>query len=384
MNWELPAREAFQYRQVGLCAQGEETWFAFAGQEPGASRNDGATIDMLRIDVESGRAVPLARIQPRTCWVSQYINARAARGCEGDFIEGAVPAGGRLWIATSGDGLFGVSLDGVGEPVHVGMAEGLPSDVIHSVAAVGDVLYFGCGQLGTEGYLASYDLANGRCAVLASTLRASPETPLDSLQGGFRIRGIAPDMPRNRLLLVVDRGDLQPATGLWEFRLDVKTFRQIRQMDRPAHAVDVDATGKLWIYPLCRNEYRPVREKDGWYGAVEFDPETDEARLVFASKNKGAGPDLPVRADTRIFPALHHAGALVAEGWLYHFANVVVNGAESLELRRVSLATREIQTLDAGLFRGNVYQWGRLHWFPGRRILLAGDGERIAALKMGP
>ena len=41
-------------------------------------------------------------------------------------------------------------------------------------------------------------------------------------------------------------------------------------------------------------------------------------------------------------------------------------------------------SLDAGLFRGNVDQWGRLHWFLGRRILLAGDGERIVALKMEP
>ena len=383
VNWELPAREAFQFRQVGLCAQGEETWFAFAGQEPGASRNDGATIDVLRIDVDSGRSVPLARIQPRTCWVSQYMNARAARGCEGDFIEGAVPAEGRLWIATSGDGLFGVSLDGVGEPIHVGMAEGLPSDVIHSVAAVGDTLYFGCGQLGTEGYLAAYDLANGRCSVLASTLRASPETPLDSLAGGFRLRSIVPDTPRNRLLLVVDHGDLATATGLWEFRPDQNSFRQIRQMDRPAHSIDVDAAGKLWIYPLCRNEYRPIREKDGWYGAVEFDPETDGVRLVFASKNKGAGPDLPVRSDTRIFPALHHAGALVAEGWLYHFAEKTVEGERVQEVRRVSLATGVVQAIDAGLFRGNVFQWGRLHWLPGKRILLVGDGDRLAAVKIG-
>ena len=383
LNWELPAREAFQFRQVGLCVQDEDSWFAFAGQEPGASRNDGATIDVLRIDVDSGRAIPLVRIRPQTCWVSQYINARAARGCEGDFIEGAVPAGGRLWIATSGDGLYGVSLDGVGEPTHIGMAEGLPSDVIHSVAAVGDTLYFGCGQLGTEGYLAAYDLANGRCAVLASTLRASPETPLDALQGGFRLRAIAPDMPRNRLLLVIDNGDLKPATGLWEFRLDQNVFRQIRQMDRPAHSANVDADGKLWTYPLCRNAYRPIREKDGWYGAVEFNPETDAARLVFASKNKGAGPDLPVRTDTRIFPALHHAGALVAEGWLYHFASVVVNGTEGLELRRVSLATREVQVLDAGLFRGNVYYMGRMHWLPNRKTLLVGDGDRIVALKVG-
>ncbi|MGD9612569.1 MAG: hypothetical protein AB7V22_06660 [Kiritimatiellia bacterium] len=382
--WDLPARDAFQFRQVGLCVQNEDTWYVFAGQEPGASRNDGAAVDVLRIDVGSGRAIPLARIQPRTCWVSQYVNARAARGCEGDFIEGAVPAGGRLWIATSGDGLYGVSLDGVGEPAHIGMAEGLPSDVIHSVAAVGDRLYFGCGQLGTEGYLAAYDLTSGRSEVLASTLRASPETPLDSLVGGFRIRGIAPDAPRNRLLLVVDHGDLQPATGLWEFRLDQNTFRQIRQMDRPAHSANVGADGKLWIYPLCRNAYRPIREKDGWYGAVEFDPETDEARLVFASKNKGAGPELPVRADTRIFPALHHAGVLVAEGWLYHFASVVVNGTEGLELRRVSLATREIQALDAGLFRGNVYYLGRIHWLPDQKVLLVGDGGRLAAFVVGP
>lgn len=383
LHWELPVRDAFQFRQVGLCVQDEETWFAFAGQEPGASRNDGAAVDMLRVDVDSGRTVPLARIRPQTCWVSQYANARAARGCEGDFIEGAVPAGGRLWIATSGDGLFGVSLDGIGEPVRIGTTDGLPSDVIHSVAAVGDVLYFGCGQIGTEGYLVSYDLTNGCCTVLASTLRASPETPLDALQGGFRLRAIAPDVPRNRLLLVVDNGDLKPATGLWEFRMGQNVFRQIRQMDRPAHSANVDADGKMWIYPLCRNAYRPIREKDGWYGAVEFDPETDAARLVFASKNKRAGPELPVRTDTRIFTGLHHAGALVADGWLYHFADVVVDGTEGLELRRVSLATREIQTLDAGLFHGNIYYLGRMHWLPDEKILLVGDGERMVALKVG-
>ena len=73
----------------------------------------------------------------------------------------------------------------------------------------------------------------------------------------------------------------------------------------------------------------------------------------------------------------------MAEGWLYHFASVVVNGTEGLELRRVSLATREVQVLDAGLFRGNVYYMGRMHWLPNRKTLLVGDGDRIVALKVG-
>ena len=370
-------------RWISLGVRGDADGYAVSGHQPSFVRNDGAPLTVWRIDVESGRKKPLGQIRPRTCWASQFYNARGPRGCEGNYVEGAVQIGRHLWIATSGDGLFGVPLDGVGEPIHVGMAEGLPSDVIHSVAAAGDVLYVGCGQFGTEGYLAAYDLANGRCAVTASTLRASPETPLDSLAGGFRIHSIVPDESRGRLLLVVDHGDLKPATGIWECRLDDGSIRQLMKTDRAAHAVLPGDAGKFWIFPFCRNPFRPITERGGWYGAVEWDLATDAARLVFATKNKGAGPELPIQADTRIFSDLQLGGALVAEGWLYHFAERTVAGERVQEVRRTSLATGDVQAVEAGLFRGNVFQWGRLHWLPGKRILLVGDGDRLAAVKIG-
>jgi len=384
LMWEAPKPPSHWARQVGLPVQGEEALYAFTGWEPPYFPNDGALVDLLRIDVESGRKEPLGRIHPQTCWVGQYSDAQMGIGCEGDFIENAVRLDGHLWIATSGDGLYGVPLKPGENPIHIGMTDGLPSDVIHSVAVAGDVLYVGCGEFKTEGYLATYDPVTKQCAVIVSTMRASPETPLDSLQGGFRIRAIVPDLPRARILLVIDNGDLKPATGLWECRLAGGEIRQLLQMDRAAHSIHMAADGKLWIYPLCRNEWRPVREKHGWYGAVEFDPETDSARLAFASKKKGAGPTLPVRSDTRIFGTLHHAGAMVAEGWLYHFAEITVDGDTVMELRRVSLATREIQAIDGGLFRGNIYHLGWIRWLPGKRIILAGDGERIVAVQMDP
>jgi hypothetical protein len=369
-------------RWISLSLHAEDGWYAVSGHQPGFVRNDGAVLTVWRIDVETGKKESLGQIRPQTCWASQYYNARQPRGCEGDYIEGAVTVGGRLWIATSGDGLFGVPLEGGGEPVHIGMAEGLPSDVVHTVAAAEDGLYVACGQYGTEGYLVEYDLAQKHCTVLASTMRASPETPLDSLPGGFRIPGIVPDEARGRLLLIVDHGDLKPATGIWECRLDDGSIRQLQQMDRAAHAVLSGGDGTIWIYPFCRNPYRPITERGGWYGAVQWDSAADTARLVFATKKKGAGPGLPVQADTLIFPNLLLGGALVAEGWLYHFAEKQVAGESVKEVRKVSLASGDVELINAGVFRGNEYQWGRLHWLPGKRIMLVGDGDRLAAVKI--
>ena len=380
--WSTDEPQMRRDRLIGLKLREETELYAVSGRQPDSIPNHGAPLTVLRIDVESGRREPLGQIRPQTCWANQYFNAREPRGCEGDYVQGAVEIGRHLWIATSGDGLFGVPLDGVGEPIRLGMSEGLPSDVVHAVAAVGDVLYVGCGQFETEGYLAAYDLVGGRCTVLASTLRASPETPLDSLPGGFRVRGIVPDVSRERLLLAIDQGDLKPATGVWECRLGDGAIRQLAKMDRAAQAVLPGSDGKFCVYPLCRNPYRPISERGGWYGAVEWDPATDAARLVFATKNKGAGPGLPVRTDTRVFPDLLLGGALVAEGWLYHFAEIIVAGERVQEVRRVSLASGSVQKLDAGVFRGNVYQWGRLTWLPGKRILLVGDGDRLAAVKI--
>lgn len=383
--WALEDSKSPGYRVFGLSVQGDPAVYAFTGRIPAYWRNDGAPLDLLRLDVEAGYSKSLGRFHPRTCWKEQHLNETPTWGCEGPYVADVARSDRYLWIASSGDGIFGVPLaPGGGEPLRIGMADGLPSDVIHSVAAVGDVLYVGCGAPRTEGYVVCFDLKTEKCTVLASNLRADPETPLDSLAGGFQVCKLLVDMPRNRLLLVLDHGDFNPATGLWEYRFDRKEFRQILRLDRPAHSVEMGDDAKLWIRSICRDNRHPVNEMGGWYGIVELDLVTGAARLVAVSKNKGAGPNLPVREDTLIQPDLLPGGALVAEGWLNYFAEIIVDGERLMEVRRVSLATREVRVLDAGKFRGNIYQWGWLRWLPGPRIMLAGDGNQIVAVHVAP
>ncbi|HRT05645.1 MAG TPA: hypothetical protein P5204_08105 [Kiritimatiellia bacterium] len=380
--WATPQPANWRNRLVGLQAHDEKFLYAFAGWQPDQAPNKGSLLDVLRIDLADGRMEKIGAIQPRTCWANQYPNAISARGCQGLYVVDTTFSDTHVWLATSGDGVFGVPLSGGGEPVRIGTADGLPSDVIHSAAAVGDRLYLGCGQYETEGYLVVYDLVRRSCQVLASTMRASPETPLDSLKGGFRITKIVPDAFRNRLLLVLNNGDLQPATGLWEYRLDTEKFRQILSIERPARFVETAADGKLWIYPYCRNEWRPIREKGGWYGGIEFDPARDFARLAFATKNKQAGYYLPVLSTTRVIADMFHDAAVVADGWLFHFAGITVDGKGQAILRRTSLTTGAAQVIEGFEPGQNLFQWGWLKWLPQSRVLLAGNGNRIFAVRI--
>ena len=379
--WATPETDNPWYHLAGLEAPDDQTLYVYSGMKPNYFPNQGAPIDIQRVDLATGHMEKIGTIHPRTCWVDHFPGA-VVQGCPGPFVGDAAVVGRRLWLATSGDGLFGVPLDAVGEPVRLGMADGLPSDVIHSVAAAGDLLYIGCGAYETEGYLAAYDPAVKSCRVLASTMRASPETPLDSLKGGFQIVKIVPDASRNRLLLVLNNGDLQPATGLWEYRLDTEKFRQILSIERPARFVATDGDGKLWIHPYCQNEWRPIREKGGWYGGIEFDPARDFARLAFVTKNKQAGYYLPVLSTTRVHGDMYHDATVVADGWVYHFAGKSVNGETQDELRRLSLATGAVQVMAGVQIRHDYFHWGWLKWLPQSRVLLAGNGNRIFAVKI--
>ncbi len=381
--WATPEPRNWRIHLVGLAVKDDKYLYGYVGVPPPAYPNRGTPIEIQRIDLDTGRMETIGTVAPRTCWAEHIPNSGYRRGgCEGPFVGDAAFTGGMLWLATSGDGLFGVPLDGVGEPIRIGMADGLPSDEIHSVAAVGDVLYIGCGVRETEGYLAAYHLKDKRCTVLASTMRASPETPLDSLTGGFQIVKIVPDAPRQRLLLVLNNGDLQPATGLWEYRLDTARFRQIFSCHRPARYVDVAGDGKLWVFSYCRNEWRPIREKGGWFGGIDFEPARDLARLMFVNKNKQAGPYLPVLSITQVRGDISHASAVAGDGWIYHFADKLVAGEKTVELRRLSLATGEVQSIAGVPMRPNVFYWGRLKWLPQRRVLLVGNGSQIFAVKV--
>lgn len=381
---DLPA--GWWEQRLVAAIQGEQWLYVCALPDPFVgSMVDRGSIGVLRVDLSTGRSEAVGEFEARTFVSDRFPDSAGWRNsCVSRFISDAACSSQRVWISTFADGLFGVPLDGQGETVRLGAADGLPSDVIHSVAAVGDLLYLGCGSFGVDGYLAAYNPASKICQVLASTLRASPETPLDSLQGGFRILKIVHDEPRKRLLLMVDNGDLQPATGLWEYRLEDGLFRQILSIDRPAQKSEVVGDGKLWIYPESCNEWRPVREKGGWFGGIEFDPSRDFARLAFVNKKKQAGYYLPVLSTTLVYADMYRSGTAMVDGWFYHFGvDTASEGTGGTKLRRISLVTKEVQNIQAVSVRASVSRFGWLRWLPQKRVLIVNDGRQISAVKIG-
>ena len=240
--WQTPAPKDWRNRLVGLHIENERFLYAYSGYMSDFDRTRNPKIGIHRIDLANGRMEKLGQIQVNLCWPEKFFNLHS--GCPGEFIEDSVCTDTTLWLATSGDGLYGIPLAaGGGEPLHIGMADGLPHDNVHSVLPVGDDLYIGCGQDGSEGYLVRYDPDDQSFHVLVSTLRASPECPLDSLPNGFHLQKMVHDEARNRLLLMVNSHQEESRGALWEYRLEDGGFRSLLEMGWPA------STSTYWRSP---------------------------------------------------------------------------------------------------------------------------------------
>ena len=389
--WQTPAPQDWRNRLVGLHIEGERTLYAYAGYNGDFQRTRDPQIDLLRVDLADGRAERFGSIQIRTCWAERFYNIHSA--CPGDFIEDSACSAAHLWLATSGDGVYGVPLNpAAGDPIHIGVADGLPSDNVHAVLPVGGKLYVGCGQEGTEGYLVRCDPATKASQIVVSTLRASPETPLDAMTNGFHLQKMIHDEPRNRLLLMVN-GQRDGAEGtLWEYRLDDGGMRVLLESEWPARAVEAGADGlvQLYLNRVLTPQYV------FYYGIAEFDPRTDAARLRLANQKRGAGKALPLLPDTCHYQKLYYRSAALADDWLYHFGVASKDGADVVELRRISLATREVQPvpgqpaqpvecfLDARMGKAvNLFYWGWLRWLPKSRVLVIGNGGQFTAVQVG-
>ena len=389
--WQTPAPQDWRNRLVGLHVESERTLYAYAGFNGNYERTRDPQIDLLRVDLADGRMERFGSIQIRTCWAERFYNVHSA--CPGDFIEDSACSATHLWLATSGDGVYGVPLKPAdGAPIHIGVADGLPSDNVHAVLPVDGQLYVGCGQEGTEGYLVRCDPTTKASQVVVSTLRASPETPLDAMTNGFHLQKMIHDAPRNRLLLMVN-GQRNGAEGtLWEYGLDGGAMRILLESEWPARAVETGADGivQLYLNRVLTPQYV------FYYGIAEFDPRTDAARLRLANQKRGAGKTLPLMPDTCHYQKLYYRSAALADGWLYHFGVASKGGADVVELRRVALATREVQPvpgqsaqpvecfLDARLGKAvNLFYWGWLRWLPQSRVLLIGNGGQFTAVQVG-
>ena len=376
--WETPAPEHGRERLVPLCVPDEATLYAFRGYISRAAPSWVGTneIEILRLDLNEGRTVSLGWLTIRARWGEEFQGVTL--GVEGDFIEDAMVADGRLWLATYGDGLWGVSLSaGTKDLMHFGVADGLPSDDLHAIAATGDDFYIGCGREDQDGYLVRYDRKTRQCRVIASTVRASPETPLDAMSNGFHVVKAVVDEPRNRLLVAVNGRQGTTEAQVWEYQLGMGHWPLRLALGRRIQSLAVDTRGR-WQLAICHQRWNQV----GWFGTAEFDPETNAGRLVatiYPSRGEAA---LPVAAGTLVHRNMLRSVALEADGWVYHFGEKIEDGVGTPEFRRISPATREVQAVGVPI-GNNVEYYGWLRWLPQSRVLLVGDGRQIRAVQVG-
>jgi len=355
----------------------EDYLFIFTARPPNSMPNRGLAPYLERVDLENGGSIKIGQPEIAACWPWEHQNDR----CRGLFFSDALAAPDRLWMSTSGDGLLDVSFANSGEPKRLGTGTGWPSDVIHGFTIVDDVVYAGCGAIKAEGFFIAYDMAAKTCRVLASSLRAEKENPMDHLEGGFFINKIIPDPARNRLLLVVDHGDFKPGTGVWSYGLNDGSMLQVMTMDRPAKSVRITHDGMIWISVFCENEWRPVREKGGYFAVISFDPSNDKARLRFATKKKDAGPGLPVQPDTIVASDAAQVDVLFADAWAYYFSKRYVDGNSVMQPCRIHTVTRQKEDVgDLEFTRVFVPRWAGFDWLPKSRMLLVNSGTKLTAI----
>ena len=97
--------------------------------------------------------------------------------------------------------------------MHLGTTNGLPSDDTHAVAFLDGILYISAGEIGRDGYLASYDPASQKIAVLASSRRREHISPFDD-QPPFCAIGLYADPIRHRLVMALSSLSTAQAASL--------------------------------------------------------------------------------------------------------------------------------------------------------------------------
>ena len=86
---------------------------------------------------------------------------------------------GCYYLGTRAQGIFVFPLDAK-PPGRITVEDGLPSNVVESLACLGDHLYAALGEPGKESYLVAWALRTRKCQVLASSRRKEKLSPFDN------------------------------------------------------------------------------------------------------------------------------------------------------------------------------------------------------------
>ena len=205
-------------------------------------------------------------------------------------------------LAATDDGLWLCVSDAIA-PRRLGNGL-LPSESINCMAVVHGEYFLGVGGDAQGLHFVRYNPKSKEMEVIASSERRESKTPFDNIHPSAYIRRIYPDLERNRLVLVVDRGcdmnnhfDYLPLIGLWAYDLESKTLQSIVECNRSMWAGD-EANGRFLFSPWSGNPWQPGVIFRPWYGVLEFNLADDASEMVCSFKGLPAGPQLEASAST--------------------------------------------------------------------------------------
>jgi hypothetical protein len=248
-----------------------------------------------RVDLSGGPSIPVAT---GSLLVTQSYPIDMFPAYPDAMYFGPICRQGNMtWIPTYGHGLLRLRDDSTLEQWST--TNGLPSDYIQSITFMNDTLYVASGEIEKAIFLSAYDTQNKTWKLLASSLRRSPENPLDNASPPFIIRAMQPDPERNRILFTVDYGldinneyDYSPLIGVWSFNTHSQTFKQLLQLYRSPRWVSPVGNQYMLLAPWSNNPYQPGSRYRPWQGLVVFDAETDTAGIIMEANTRPVSPSL--------------------------------------------------------------------------------------------
>lgn len=313
-------------------------------------------ITLKRIEWASGQAETIGAVQMDELSPSRYV---------GRYL-GAVALGERHFYAgTASAGLIEFPLEG-GSARRYSTENGLPSDVVQSLAVVGPRLFAGLGERGQATYFVEIDTASGTIALRGSSVRRTIESPVDNASPQPYFGAMHVDHENHRLyfLLHIDPVVLPcDFRGLWSLDLETGEYVQRARFTRNFHRISAQPDGTLYVMDNST--------------IVRFDPKDDSVQLVYT-----------VRQDPPVGPGLTLGSAEVQERyWMiapFAFDNGCIWSGQPFS--RLCIRERSHEVLkppDPRLSRIPAY-WHGLDYIPEHHALLASMVDTVWRLTLLP
>jgi hypothetical protein len=259
---------------------------------------------------------------------------------------------------------------------HFTETNGLPSSHVSAVACCDGKLYAGIGSnlghQGTAGYLISCELATGRIATLASSLRKEKLSALDDVSPPFFIRQMIADPARHRVLFTTDIGIFKsgtPYTGLWS--VDTRDDRVTRLIPLAESCEWMSQVRGDQVLLACRRW-----EQESRCAVFSFNLDTNKAKMLCASRRSEADRTFMDNGHVCEVPMGTYPPYVTWDKWLW--------AADPFCRFPVDCAPREFLP---SFIPGRAIGYGQLKYLElleNRRQLLAGVGNQLWLLDLKP